>query len=189
MDILLDKSHQQYQFFKEWLRSPIAGLELESGLKGFNATARNVFNKSIKQKYESVYITNEDRNNYLNDIHKVNISAGERQGREMHESYSHFPAEYGAINGFYYFACIKNNTLFAYSEVYILNEYAHISRILGHKTYLKDGIMVNLIAEIILFCKQKGCKVLSYSRITDGTDGLKYWKHSIGFKEIQINAI
>jgi len=42
--------------------------------------------------------------------------------------------------------------------------------------------MLNLIAAIVEFAINTEAKCILYSRWTDGTDGFRNWKYSVGFR-------
>lgn len=169
----------------------IKGISIGKYIDEFlNATARNRYRYSIKAGYESRMITWEDRNNYLNDIYEVNTSAPVRQGREMSEGYKKQPERYSGVmhecphHYVRFIGCFKDGKLVGYISAHFCGEMAAASQILGHAAHLKHGIMLNLWVKFIEECMARRITTVVYSRWKDGTDGLKYWKHSVGMRSL-----
>lgn len=184
-----------YVFFRDW----IPGKELavidftdynpdeKISIQYFNATARNRAAYCVRKGYRSLTGW-ENRNERLDDLFKINTSKDIRQGRRLPDNYFDFPKTTIPGN-----QCPKHHidfigiedkdgTLVAYCELYIIGEYAHISRILGHYDHLKNGIMLLLMQRIILVCISNKIKGLCYYLWNSGGEGLRYFKHSTGFK-------
>lgn len=161
--------------------------------KGMNATARNRYRYSVKNNYESRLADLQMRNFYLPDIHQINISKEERQGREMSKSYKDFPQAFTteeSCDQHYskWILCYDcHGTAVAYITINFCGEMAGASQILGHADYLNDGVMLNAWVEFVRVCMEKKIKYIIYSRWSDGLQGLQYWKHSVGMQPITIS--
>lgn len=180
-----------YFFWHEWLKSdiPVATLRLDGRppVKYFNATAANRYRFGLKAGYFASELSWADRNEYLEDIHAINTSLGERQGRPMKESYLEFPKASSVdqpcrVHYPTFIGCFKDKKLIAYISTNFCGQMAAASQILGHGDHLENGCMLVLWAEFIRSCQERKIDAVVYSRWTDGTDGLKYWKHSVGMK-------
>lgn len=178
-----------YQFWSEWLKSdsptsvlPLIGME---PVKYFNATAANRYRFGLKSNYLAYPISWEERNNYLDDIYEINTSLSERQGRPMRENYVERPSvsrETLICSDHHakFIGCFKDGKLIAYISANFCGDLAASSQIIGHGEHLKNGCMLVLWGEFIRLCQEKIIRIIVYSRWSDGTDGLRYWKHSVG---------
>jgi hypothetical protein len=157
--------------------------------RGLNATARNRYNYSYKNGYESRMLTWEERTQYLHNIHAINTSAKARQGKPMSAGYHAFPRAFTtaqnecAAHLARFIGCFKDGICVAYISAHFCGKLAAASQILGHAEHLKNGIMLSVWMEFVAHCFERGIEKIVYSRWKDGTDGLKYWKHSVGMKE------
>lgn len=156
--------------------------------KALNATARNRYNYSYKNGYTSRIITWEERTAFLDDLHAINTSARERQGKPMSDGYLKYPAVYSTpkpecpAHYARFIGCFKDGKLVAYITAHFCGKLAAASQILGHYEHLKNGIMLSVWMEFVGHCFNRGIEKIVYSRWKDGNDGLKYWKHSVGMK-------
>lgn len=178
-----------YSFWSEWLKSNnhAAVLELDgrAPVKYFNATAANRYRFGLKSGYAAVQISWEERDEFLEDIYQINTSLEIRQGRPMKENYTQYPSRVSQgkfCNNHHatFIGCFHNNVLVAYISTNFCGELAAASQIIGHKDHLKNGCMIVLWAEFIRVCQERMIKIIVYSRWSDGSDGLRYWKHSVG---------
>ena len=184
-----------YRFWSAYLQSdePCAVLDLAAFTgaedyfsKALNATARNRYRYSVNAGYVSKRITWHQRNAHLPDIFEINTSAPMRQGKPMSETYQRQPVpvaensnsccEHSAD----FYACFKNEKMVAYISMNYSGNLCAASQILGHAQHLKNEVMLNLWVAFVNDCMARGFTHIVYSRWKDGTDGLKYWKHSVG---------
>jgi len=63
-----------------------------------------------------------------------------------------------------------------------MGELMNISTIIGHHAYLNDGIMLLLMEQIQHTAEAMGVKAITYGTWDSGTEGLRHWKHSVGFE-------
>jgi len=159
--------------------------------KGMNATARNRFRFSTRAGFTSMKAGNALRNECLDSIHEINNSAEIRQGRVMSKSYRDVPVPYTAespcINhNSHWVFCFKENKLLAYITANHCGELSASSQILGHANYLHEGIMLNVWVKFVEVCMSRGTKAIIYGEIDSGTEGLQYWKHSVGLSHINL---
>jgi hypothetical protein len=160
-------------------------------LKEIGCKSRNMLNKCQKNDCFSHLI---DPNNYLIDIYKINTSKLVRQGKPMNSRYLkemlRIKPEIGCnIHKEKWFGILKENKLVAYCNLHIMNELAIINKILGHGDYLKYGIMNELINSMVVYCIGTQVKYLNYLTIKACLPGLKLFKHSVGFKEEEIEFV
>lgn len=179
---------KEYQFWNNYIQKydNIACVIL-SEKTSLNSTGRNLRNKAIKLGYTCKYISYEERNNLLNDIYEINISSINRQGKRMKESYLEYPKEMSdntTCNKHYslWYGVFKDSKMVGYIVGAYCGNMVAFSMILGHADYLKDGIMYLLSNHVMNTSYNLGCRYCLYSRWSDGTDGLRTFKHNLGFK-------
>lgn len=180
-----------YKFWSEWVKSdhPAATIRLDGRppVKYFNSTAQNRYRFGLAHGYTACQISWEDRDEFLEDIYQINISLENRQGKPMKENYMQYPSRMSSskfCNHHHatFIACFHHNTLIAYISTNFCGQLAAASQILGHGDHLKNGCMLVLWAEFIRICQERKMDTIVYSRWGDGTQGLRYWKHSVGMK-------
>lgn len=127
-----------------------------------------------------------DRSRFNDDIHAINTSLAERQGRPMTDGYTR-RHNHGALPEYrcerhrvHTYGILHADTLVAYLTLYRVGQLALVSMILGHGAHLKNDIMYLLAAGTIDDQADKG-GVLYYNRWDSGTDGLRYYKERVGF--------
>lgn len=165
-------------------------------LEGLNATSRNRYRYSCKTGYLSKRLTVDERNNLLQAIHEINVSAPQRQGREMSPSYKIFPSKVSNTHTCeehytdFYGCFTREGKLIAYATIQISGKNAFVSQILGHKAYLNDGVMLNLWVEIVtMVAGSSQCQTLVYYHWNCASKGLQDWKKAVGCKPILLNLI
>jgi hypothetical protein len=146
-------------------------------------TARKRADRSSRLGYTFQEI---DRSLFNDDIHEINTSLPERQGRPMSAGYlkrhNHgplpaYPCDRHRVNTY---GVLHGVTLRAYLSMYRCGELVLISMILGHGRYLDEDIMYLLALGTIEAQAGQG-GVFYYNRHDSGTRGLRYYKEKIGF--------
>lgn len=159
-------------------------------LKKIGCKSRNMISKSVRNGYNTQVI---NFNDFLDDIYNVNISKSERQGQPMTQNYKikptpiSRPSEYCELHFSKHYGVIKDGKLFAWANISFMNELVIVNQILGHGEHLKFGIMNNLISFIVKDSIENHpqTKCLNYLTIVNGLEGLKSFKRSVGFEEIE----
>jgi hypothetical protein len=122
-----------------------------------------------------------DRNDHVDDIHEINVSSDERQGRAMDSDYLIKKTRFDNLEHFEYFGLFdRDNKLRAYCNLCHLANFAFIDRVIGYKN--QDGAMYLLITEIA--CKLiAGRKIsfLMYDTMFGAQPGLLAFKQRLGF--------
>lgn len=156
-----------------------------------NATARNLYNRCTRLGYVSRLVSWEERNTLLDDIHAINTSAPMRQGRPMSKSYQERPVAFGTgapacdLHRSELIGCFApDGRLVAYITAGHCGTLSASSQIIGHADHLKNGIMYQVWTIFVVRCINLGQQAVVYSRWSDGTDGLRIWKRSVGLKPI-----
>jgi hypothetical protein len=132
-----------------------------------------------------------DYSQYSDDIFEINTSLEQRQGRPMADGYL-IRHQHGRLSEF---PCHLHNTrtygvtisrlkpkLVAYMTIHRSSELAMVSMILGHGGFLKDEIMYLLFAGMVEDQSGYG-GILFYNRHDSGTEGLRFYKERVGFRE------
>lgn len=162
----------QFSSFEEYYKS----------INGKNSAAYYA-RKATKRGYRFLEI---DRNNYIDDIYRINTSAKVRQGKQMSSSYLKKQESYNQDPNYRYFGVVDSQgRLVAYCNIGFFGEFSLISTLLGHKEYLNDGIMYLMLVEFtkIMFqeYKQEGYRYIMYDTFFGASDGLKMFKNKLGF--------
>ena len=195
IDIASHPACNIYNTWKEYLpgQKQLAILDI-SEIKTLQDYVSNFMNPTARNRYRYScrhYTTQQaEYNKYLDEIHEINISAPVRQNNPMREHYVQKPtprSEEKIICEEHYtrfYGCFSNSTekLVAYATIHVSGELCAVTQIIGHADYLRDDIMLNLFATLVEFAINAGIKCMLYSRWTDGTDGLRHWKYSVGFR-------
>jgi hypothetical protein len=148
-------------------------------------TARKRAGRALRFGYRFSEV---DRPAYTQDIHDVNTSKRERQGRPMTAGYlqkgvyspipmvcpSHHVYTYGILD--------PDDTLRAYLWLYRSGQLAMVSSILGHADHLENGVMYLLYLGMLEQQWPLGGTVF-YNRWDSGTDGLRFFKERVGLHQ------
>lgn len=127
---------------------------------------------------------------HIDEIHAINVSLPERQGRPMSAGYLErpsfsplpvYPCARHAIRTYGVFS--PGGDLVAYIVLYVCGDVAMVSQILGHAAHMKSDTMYLLTLEAFReTLATSGPVVGSYNRHDSGTDGLRYFKERLGFQ-------
>jgi len=161
---------------------------IEEYLKLIGAKSRNMIKKAQKN---DIYTDIFDWNEKLDEIYKINTSSLVRQGREMDESYKNYPkkVEYENEKDFkiVYVGAFKDNILIGYIELYIYGDFAMTNRILGHKEYLKYGVMNLMVKYCVEYMIKNNIKYLNYLTMQNRqNNSLSAFKYRVGFREYSL---
>lgn len=128
-----------------------------------------------------------DRQIYADDIHAVNTSMPERQGRPMSAGYLEEPV-YGpnpvvcVRHHVYTYAVIDpSDFLVAYLWLYRCGDLALVSSILGHADHLHNHVVYQLFVRMVAEQYQLGGAVM-YNLWDSGQDGLRFFKERVGLE-------
>lgn len=127
------------------------------------------------------------RQAFADDIHAINTSTAERQGRPMSAGYQEKPS-YGTNpvvcgrHHVYTYGVLKDTRLVAYLWLYRSGQLALVSSILGHADHLANDVMYLLFNSMAEQQRPLGGTVF-YNLWGSGTDGLRFFKQRLGFAE------
>ena len=129
-----------------------------------------------------------DRNRFIEDIHEINTSLNDRQGREMDEAYREKKEHYPVQENHRYFGVLKGDKLVAYAWVTVCGEVALLGTLLGHGDHLKAGVMYLLVTRIInLFLDEdKEVKYVMYDTVFGSRERLRFFKKRLGFRPYRV---
>lgn len=127
---------------------------------------------------------------HRDDVILINRSAEQRCGRLMSNDYvddvavNGYLTQYPDILGVF----DKENHLRAYLNPLLRGEVCVLSRIIGHKQFLNDGIMYLLLSELvkILISDHPQIKFLMYDTFIGATKGLRFFKEQCGFVPFRV---
>lgn len=127
-----------------------------------------------------------DQNEYIDDIHAINISISKRQGRPMDAAYSNKPLNYERKPHFRYFGVVDiNGMLVAYCNIAIYGNFAATDRLLGYKN--NDGTMYLLLVKIICqLIDDTQVQYFMYDTFLGAQEGLRNFKRRLGFLPYRI---
>jgi len=171
---------------------PIAVIKIPKNidiyLKLIGAKSRNMNKKAEKNGIDCKVI---EWNNYLEDIYKINTSSQVRQGREMDKVYLEYPKKVTNedIEDFKirYIGAFKDNILVGYIELYIYGNFAMTNRILGHRDYLKYGVMNLMIKKCVEYGIDNKIEYINYlSMLNKRNNSLSAFKYRVGFREYSL---
>jgi hypothetical protein len=167
-------------------------LSMPASVKDWRAehrTARKRADRATRLGYRFSAIRREQ---YDDDIYEINTSLDQRQGRPMSAGYrerTHFmplpeyPCARHAIRT--YGVLDVRGTLVAYLWLYRAGELALVSSILGHGEHLANDVMYLLFQGVVGAEHELGGWFV-YNREDSGTDGLRYFKHKLGFAGMEV---
>lgn len=129
-----------------------------------------------------------DPNSELKALLDIHGSAGDRQGKEIEASYLDPDFRYPVGEGNQYFAIRKEGSLVAYVWLISTGELCLMNRIMGHKDHLKQGIMYQLVVNLVSELLSSGHRSskLMYDTMLGGSEGLKLFKKRLGFSPYKV---
>ena len=169
-------------------------LELPATLEDWRAehrTARKRADRAVRLGYRFAEI---DRAEHNDDIHEINTSLPERQGRPMtdgylrrhhHGSLPDYPCDRHRVHTY---GILQGRRLWAYLSLYRCGQLGLVSMILGHGDHLRNDIMYLLALGTIEAQVGQG-GVLFYNRHDSGQEGLRFYKERLGFRATDIEWV
>jgi hypothetical protein len=152
-----------------------------------SAYLRRRVNRAYRLGYEFAAF---DFRDYRDDVHEINTSKQERQGRAMSESYLAYPDDKNPFRNqtcprhrHDYVGIFQNGKLYAYALLRQCGEMVLFSEILGHGERLPDGIMYLLTYESIKLSQKQSRTQYGVYHLHDAGAGagLQTFKHHMGF--------
>jgi hypothetical protein len=122
-----------------------------------------------------------DRSRFADQIHEINTSLEQRQGRPMDQAYLEKKTQFDALSNFKYYGVLDaGGRLAAYCNFGVYGNFALFSQLLGHRN--NDGTMHLLIVEIVCQLIDEGkLKYVMYDTFFGARPGLQLFKKILGF--------
>jgi hypothetical protein len=171
-----------------------AVLPLPGSLEEWRAehkTARKRADRAYSRGYVADVLP---RERYADDIHAINTSASHRQGRPMSPGYRtrtefaplaayRCPRHAVRVTGVW----APDGHVVAYLVMLRQGDLALVSQILGHADHLEREVMWLLFEHALAREIKAGPDgFVVYNRHDSGTDGLRWWKERVGFREARV---
>lgn len=180
------KRHPKYKLFQnKSLGAALVDLKRYSSreeyIKSFKGrnSAEHHARKARARGYKIIEI---DRNNFIDDLHKINTSVEIRQGRPMDEAYQRKEFHYTQLRNYKYFGAINAaGNLMAYANLGLYGNFAAFDRLLGVRN--NDGAMHLMVTEIICqMIENRKYRYIMYDTYFGASPGLKAFKDMLGFE-------
>lgn len=123
-----------------------------------------------------------DRNRHIDDIHEINTSVENRQGRPMDKNYQEKKLHFDALKHFRYYGVLNaQGKLVAYGNLGMYGNFSAFSQLIGVRN--NDGIMHLLIVEIISqLIEQASVQYVMYDTFFGAQPGMQTFKKILGFR-------
>jgi hypothetical protein len=166
-----------------------AVMEIPDSIENWKAEHRTARKRAQRASNRGYYVTEFKREHHEDEIHAINTSKSERQGRPMSEGYTErqsfpplpdYPCERHHIRTWGVFTA--DSLLVGYLIFYRCGDLVLVSQLLGHGDYEKDDIMFLLFA-VALDAEVGNPGFVVYNRWDSGTKGLRDFKAWLGFAE------
>ncbi|KQY11983.1 MULTISPECIES: hypothetical protein [Massilia] len=180
------KPHPRYKIFQnKSLGAALVDLkrfadpdEYMANMKGRNS-AGSYARKARSRGYSVVEI---DRNVFVEDIHEINTSLDQRQGRPMADAYRQKQTHFSPEKNYKYFGVLNSaGKLTAYSDIGFFGNFVAFDRLLGLRN--NDGAMHLMVTEIICrMIESHAYGYLMYDTFFGASPGLRTFKTMLGFE-------
>ncbi|MVW60544.1 hypothetical protein GPY61_11435 [Massilia sp. NEAU-DD11] len=180
------KPHPRYKIFQnKSLGAALVDLkrfadpdEYMANMKGRNS-AGSYARKARSRGYSVVEI---DRNVFVEDIHEINTSLDQRQGRPMADAYRQKQTHFSPKKNYKYFGVLNSaGKLTAYSDIGFFGNFVAFDRLLGLRN--NDGAMHLMVTEIICrMIESHAYGYLMYDTFFGASPGLRTFKTMLGFE-------
>lgn len=165
-------------------------MEIPNDLDEWRYEHRTARKRAARAHARGYYFHALERERHGEELHAINTSAAYRQGRPMSSGYL-APQTYAPLPNF---VCDRHairatgvwtsrSELVGYLVVYRCGELALVSQILGHAEHLAAEIMYLLFVGALAREIDAGEGYVVYNRHDSGTDGLRFFKERLGFRE------
>jgi hypothetical protein len=123
-----------------------------------------------------------ERNDHVDDIHAINTSVEQRQGRPMDSNYLEKHEHFEPLPHFRYYGVLDPaGRLVAYANFGMYGNFGALAQLIGHRN--NDGIMHLLITEIVCRLIDDGQpSYIMYDTYFGAQPGLRQFKTIVGFK-------
>lgn len=139
--------------------------------------------KARKRGYTVIEI---DRNDFVEELHAINTSLDNRQGRPMDEMYRRKETCYPREKNYKYFGVLNaSGKLMAYSNLGFYGNFVAFDRLMGVRN--NDGMMHLMLSEIACqMIDARSYGYLMYDTYFGASPGLQTFKKMLGFKPYRV---
>lgn len=164
-------------------------MEIPSSIEEWRSehrTARKRSHRAYVRGYIAAPLRRELR---ADEIHAINTSKAHRQGRPMNQAYmerqefSPLPDYLCDRHAIRASGVYLETELVGYLVMYRAGDLALVSQILGHGDHERYEIMYRLFEFALAREIEAGPGMVVYNRHDSGTDGLRWFKERLGFRE------
>ena len=127
-----------------------------------------------------------DRNDFVDELHAINTSLEQRQGRRMDAIYREKQLSYPREKNYRYFGVVNAaGKLMAYSNLGAYGNFVAFDRLLGIRN--NDGMMHLMLSEIACqMIEHRRYGYLMYDTYFGASPGLQTFKKMLGFKPYRV---
>jgi hypothetical protein len=127
-----------------------------------------------------------DRNAHIDDIHAINTSLEERQGRPMDAKYREKQAHFDTLAHFRYYGVFNpEGRLVAYANLGHYGNFASFSQLIGIRN--NDGIMHMMVVDIVSeLIGERRVRYLMYDTFFGAQPGMQTFKKILGFRPYRV---
>jgi hypothetical protein len=180
------KPHPRYKVFQnKSLGAALVDLKRFGGAEAYmeNVKGRNSAGHHARKARSRGYAVVEiDKNDFVEDIHEINTSLDQRQGRPMDKAYQQKQVRFNPERNYKYFGVLNAaGRLTAYSDVGFFGNFVAFDRLLGLRN--NDGAMHLMVTEIICrMIENHAYSYLMYDTFFGASPGLRTFKTMLGFE-------
>jgi glycosyltransferase involved in cell wall biosynthesis len=123
-----------------------------------------------------------DRNAYVDQIHAINTSLTERQGRPMTAAYTFRAQHFDQLPNYRYYGVLAPcGKLVAYANMGFYGDFAALAQLMGYRN--NDGIVHLLIVDLVSSLITEGrARFLMYDTFFGASEGMQSFKRMLGFR-------
>lgn len=127
-----------------------------------------------------------DRNKFVDEIHAINTSVENRQGRPMDRHYLQKVEHFESEKHFRYFGILDpEGTLAAYANVAIYGDFCAFSQILGRRN--NHGVMHMLVVDLVSRALDESqLRFFMYDTYFGASPGMRHFKSIVGFTPYRV---
>jgi hypothetical protein len=123
-----------------------------------------------------------DRNHFVEEIHAINTSLDQRQGRPMDATYREKKLQFETLPHFRYYGVFSaEGKLVAYANLGVYGNFAGFAQLIGIRN--NDGIMHLMMVDIVTeMIEQRQVRYIMYDTFFGAHPGMKTFKTILGFQ-------
>ncbi|WP_229421004.1 glycosyltransferase family 4 protein [Telluria antibiotica] len=123
-----------------------------------------------------------DRNAYVDEIHAINTSLTERQGRPMSAAYTSRTQHFDQLPNYRYYGVLApGGKLVAYANMGYYGDFAALAQLMGYRN--NDGAMHLLLVDLVSsLITEKRARFLMYDTFFGASAGMQAFKRMLGFQ-------